>query len=312
MGKVRASVIGDESLEKKAKVKAEKRREAKAVEKGIKVSSTDAKAIADKKELKEAKESRSPRHAELDSASQQIADQVRNDDSVVEVQPQEKTEAPKTASAKSAGEAKKSKHVRGKKYLANAKLVDKEKLYKVADAIELLDKTHLGKFDETVELHVNTQTTGISGQMTLPHGTGKQTRVAIFAPTQDQKGSDALLKEIESGKISFDILVATPDAMAKLAKVAKVLGPKGLMPNPKNGTITAHPEEVAKKFQGGQMYFKTEAKAPIIHLTIGKLSFGKDKLSENIATALGAIKNENIKNVTIKSTMSPGIKLQVK
>jgi len=202
-------------------------------------------------------------------------------------------------------------HQRGKKYLANAKLVDKSKLYKVTDAIELLEKTHLGKFDETVELHINTTETGINGQMTLPHGTGKKTRVAILNPNQNPTEATSLLKEIESGKISFDILVATPDAMAKLAKVAKILGPKGLMPNPKNGTITPKPEEVAKKFAAGQMYFKTEAKAPIIHLTIGKLSFGPEKLAENIATAISAIKSANIKNITIKSTMSPGIKIQV-
>ncbi len=99
--------------------------------------------------------------------------------------------------------------------------------------------------------------------------------------------------------------------MSKLAKVARILGPRGLMPNPKNGTITPKPQEVAKKFQGGQINFKTESKFPILHLTVGKISFGEKKLSENIQSALSAIQTKNIKNITLKSTMSPGIKLDL-
>ena len=99
--------------------------------------------------------------------------------------------------------------------------------------------------------------------------------------------------------------------MVKLAKVAKILGPRGLMPNPKNGTIAAKPEEVAKKFEGGQLNYKTEAKAPIIHLTVGKMSFGPEKLTENIEAFIAAIKKPNIVNVTLKSTMSPGLKIRI-
>ena len=181
--------------------------------------------------------------------------------------------------------------------------VDRTKTYPLPDALTLLPKIKLSKLDETVELHINTLQTGLSGQMKLPHGTGKTTKVKIV--------DDALLAEIESGKISFDILVATPDMMPRLAKAAKILGPRGLMPNPKTGTITDKPEEVVKKYEGGVMNFRTELKAPIIHLTVGKLSFGSDKLSENIQTALSAVKKENIRTAVLKSTMSPGIKLQV-
>ena len=145
--------------------------------------------------------------------------------------------------------------------------------------------------------------TGISGQITLPHGTGKQTRVAIA----DEK----LIAEIEKGIINFDVLVAEPQMMAKLAKVAKILGPRGLMPNPKNGTITPKPEEVAKKYAGGQINFKTEAKAPIMHLTVGKISFGASKLTDNIEALIAAIKKANIVNATLKSTMSPGLKIKI-
>jgi large subunit ribosomal protein L1 len=145
--------------------------------------------------------------------------------------------------------------------------------------------------------------------MVLPHGTGKETRVVIANNAADPKHVDELVAAIEAGQISFDVLVATPDTMPKLARVARVLGPRGLMPNPKNGTVTPKPDEVAKKFAGGQINFKTEAKFPLLHLAVGKLSFGEKKLSENIKTALDAIQVKQIKTVTLKSTMSPGIKL---
>ena len=218
------------------------------------------------------------------------------------VEPVVKKVAEKKENARSAG--------RSENYKKAAALVEKNKVYPLKEALELLDKTHLAKFDETVELHINTNGT-LSGSMTLPHGTGKETRVAILAPSKDAAAADALLKEIESGKINFDVLIATPDAMPKLAKVARVLGPRGLMPNPKSGTVTPKPEEVAKQYAGGHMTFKTEAKAPIIHLAVGKLSFGKDKLVENIQVALKAVEAKNMKKVVIKSTMSPAVNLQL-
>ena len=189
------------------------------------------------------------------------------------------------------------------KYKEAAKLVEKSKNYKVTEALELLPKLTVAKFDETVELHINTSSTGITGSMTLPHGTGKQTRVAI--------ADDSLIAEIEAGNITFDVLVAEPQMMPKLAKVARILGPRGLMPNPKNGTVTPKPEEVAKKFEGGQINYKTEAKFPLLHLTVGKVSFGTDKLQANIKVAIQSVQTKNIKNVTLKSTMSPGLKLDV-
>lgn len=228
---------------------------------------------------------------------------------------QEEETEQKKSSKKTVSKYAAKKGVKGRErsdnYTAATKLIDKSKLYSVKEAIGLLEKAHLAKFDETVELHINTTQPGIAGQITLPHGTGKKVRVAILAPSKDQAGADALLKEIEAGKINFDILVATPDAMPKLAKVAKVLGPKGLMPNPKNGTVTPNPEAVAKQYEGGQMHFKTEAKMPLIHTAVGKLSFGEEKLAANIAAFLKAVKMENIKKVVIKSTMSPAIKLQL-
>lgn len=195
------------------------------------------------------------------------------------------------------------KNQKGKKYVAVAEKVEKTKMYKLTDALKLLPELKISKFDETVELHINTTETGVSGSVTLPHGTGKQTRVAI--------ATEEIIADIEKGQINFDVLIAEPQMMAKLAKVAKVLGPRGLMPNPKNGTVTPNPEEVAKKFAGGQMNFKTEGKFPILHVSVGKLSFSEDKLAENIKVMMQQIPNAKIKNVTLKSTMSPGMKLDV-
>lgn len=192
---------------------------------------------------------------------------------------------------------------RSANYTANAMKVDKNKLYSINEGIEILKGMKTAKFDETVELHINTTEPGISGQITLPHGSGKEIRVAIV----DEK----ILSEVEKGKITFDILIAKPSDMPNLAKVAKVLGPRGLMPNPKNGTISEKPEEAAKKFQGGQMNFKTESKLPLIHLAIGKISFGEKELKENITTVISTIKKDRIKKMTLKSTMSPGIKIQL-
>jgi large subunit ribosomal protein L1 len=139
--------------------------------------------------------------------------------------------------------------------------------------------------------------------VSLPHGTGKKMRVAVV--------DDKLILEIEKGKIDFDILISTPAMMAKLTKVAKILGPRGLMPNPKNGTITDKPAEIIKKYEGGQISFKTEAKVPVIHFTVGKISFGEKKLMDNIQTLIEAVKKENIEKVVLKSTMSPGIKISL-
>jgi large subunit ribosomal protein L1 len=180
---------------------------------------------------------------------------------------------------------------------------ERSKHYKITEGLAILEKIKRSKFDETVELHINTIETGVAGSLTLPHGTGKQIRVAI--------ANDDLLAKVAQGKIDFDILLAAPMMMPKLARVARILGPKGLMPNPKNGTLVADPEKAAENFKKGQIHFKTELKAPIIHLTVGKISFGAKKLSENIEALIKTIKKEKIRNVTLKSTMSPGIKLEI-
>lgn len=209
--------------------------------------------------------------------------------------------------------AKKAKS-RSKRYQTSAQVLDKSKNYPITEALEILAKFQKAKFDETIELHLNTTRTGILGSFTLPHGTGKKTRVAIADDPSASSGQvklDTLINKIDSGDVAFDILIAHPNAMPKLARVAKILGPRGLMPNPKNGTITQNPQEEIKKYEVGQVSFKTEAKAPLIHLSIGKFSFGDKKLSDNINSIIKAVKPENIQKIVLKSTMSPAIKVKI-
>jgi len=282
MGKIRLKTIGDEGQEEQDKQKAKVKREEK------KLREAKTSSAGDREQAETVTPSETPEETKITKVE---ADAPINE---------EKTEAPKKV--KKEKFAKKS-NSRGTNYTSNAMLVDKNKIYTLSEGIELLKKLKTAKFDETVELHINTTEAGISGTMTLPHGSGKEIRVAI--------ASDEVLAEVEKGKINFDVLIATPAQMPTLAKVARVLGPRGLMPNPKNGTISEKPEEAAKKFQGGQMGFKTESKLPLIHLAVGKISFKDSDLKENITTAISAVKKNRIKNITLKSTMSPGIRLQV-
>ena len=297
MGKIRVKTLGDEEQEKEQKKEARKRQEVKKTAKPARNASQSDAGGAPGLKGGERVSAVGPTEEELESVianemkqsqSQEIASPVgpRND---------KPTKKEKFASDKKAAHSK--------KYQTVAKLVDKKKAYALSEALELLPKLKIGKFDETVELHINTTETGITGSITLPHGNGKQIRVAI--------ADDKIIESVEKGKIDFDVLLATPQMMGKLAKVAKFLGPRGLMPNPKNGTITTNPEEAAKKFAGGLMQYKTEAKTPIIHAIVGKMSFGDKKLSENIQALFAHIKTEKIKNATLKSTMSPGIKIQM-
>lgn len=241
----------------------------------------EAKKLADKKAAKEAAK-----------AKEEVNETVEVTEEAVEEKAPKKTKKEKFVKAR-----------RSANYSSKAMEIDKNKIYSLSEGIELLRKVRMAKFDETVELHINTIEAGISGQVKLPHGTGKDIKVAI--------ADDAVLAEVEKGKINFDILIASPSMMPKLAKVARVLGPKGLMPNPKNGTISENPEDAAKKFQGGQMSFKTENKIPVIHLSVGKMSFEDEKLADNIKTVITAIKRDRIKKVVLKSTMSPAIRLTI-
>ena len=277
MGKIRTKVLGNEELEKKqkeqAKIKAEQKKFVKGAKGGERVVSVG------------------PSEEEL--AQLEVKEETKGTEET-------KGETPKK---KTVRQKKTKERARSKGYQIVAQMVDRKKTYPLSQGLELLEKLKRAKFDETVELHINTLEAGINATVTLPHGTGKTIRVAIA----DEK----IIAEVEKGKINFDVLIAEPGMMPKLAKVARFLGPRGLMPNPKSGTISNDPQKLAQNFSKGQIHVKTEAKAPIIHLTVGKLSFGPKKLSENIESIVKTVKKERIKNVTLKSTFSPGIKLAI-
>lgn len=192
---------------------------------------------------------------------------------------------------------------RGKRYEEVKKLVDRTKYYSLNEAVALVKKLKTAKFDESVELHFVVDETGLKGEVELPHSTGKTVKVAVV--------DDRILAEIEKGKLNFDILVTHPSFMPKLAKFAKVLGPKGLMPNPKAGTISSNPDEVVKKFAKGMLKWKTEPKAPLIHQMIGKVSFEEKNLVANAEKFISAVEIKHIMKAYIKSTMSPSIKLVI-
>lgn len=222
---------------------------------------------------------------------------------------------------------------RGKKYQAAHKLIDKSKTYTLKDAIELAVKTSPANFDATVEAHVRLNVDprqadqNIRATIVLPNGSGKTVRVAVFAPLDEAKiaksaGADlteeeTLIKDLEKGIINFDVLISTPKYMPKLGKYARLLGPKGLMPNPKAGTVTTNIEKAVKEAKAGKVEYRVD-KQSIIHIGLGKVSFGADKLHEN-ATAFfnslkaqkpASIKGTFIRSTFITTTMGPSIAIE--
>lgn len=183
--------------------------------------------------------------------------------------------------------------------------VDRTKLYEISEAVKLLKKTNITKFASTVTVHINLQGKDAPSrvELTFPHMAGAAKKVAIV--------SDELLASIEKGVFDFDILVTHPSFMPKLAKYAKVLGPKGLMPSPKAGTVTPNPEAKAKEFAAGKTVVKAEPKFPLMHITVGKIDQKEEELVANIQALIEAVKPKFIGKAVLASTMSPGIKLQL-
>ncbi|MFD1359588.1 50S ribosomal protein L1 [Fictibacillus halophilus] len=221
---------------------------------------------------------------------------------------------------------------KGKKYQEAAKLVDRTKAYEPAEAIELVKKAAPAKFDESVEvairLGVDTKKADqqVRGAVVLPNGTGKTQRVLVFAKGEKAKEAEAAgadhvgdsdyINKIQQGWFEFDVIVATPDMMAEVGKLGRVLGPKGLMPNPKTGTVTFEVEKAINEIKAGKVEYRVD-KTGNVHVPIGKVSFEADKLAENLSTIIetllkvkpAAAKGTYMKNVAISSTMGPGIKV---
>ena len=222
---------------------------------------------------------------------------------------------------------------KGKKYLEAAKLVDRTVQYETAEAVSIVKKTAVAKFDETIEVHIRTGCDGrhadqqIRGAVVLPHGTGKTVRVLVFAKNAkadealaagaDYVGAEELIPKIQNeGWLDFDVVVATPDMMGVVGRLGRVLGPKGLMPNPKAGTVTMDVTKAIADIKAGKIEYRLD-KSNIIHAPIGKASFTEEQLQDNFQTLIeairkakpAAVKGQYLKSVTMASTMGPGVKL---
>lgn len=198
---------------------------------------------------------------------------------------------------------RKQKKTRGKAYQAARSQYLHAKSFPLSEAIKLIKQLSYEKFNASVELHLNLTETGIKGEVTLPHGTGKSLKIAVF--------NEQIEKELGKNQVSFDILVAQTKDMPKLIKFAKLLGPKGLMPSPKRGTLTDDPESAVAKLESGVVHYKTEAKFPLLHQVIGKRDFTQKQLEENLRVFLEAVNSKFIQAAFIKSTMGPAIKLDL-
>ena len=222
---------------------------------------------------------------------------------------------------------------RGKRYVEAAKAIDRSTVYDTAEAIALVKKTAVAKFDETIEAHIRTGCDGrhadqqIRGAVVLPHGTGKTVRVLVFAKGEkideataagaDHVGGEELIPKIQNdGWLDFDVVVATPDMMGVVGRLGKLLGPKGLMPNPKSGTVTMDVTKALQEIKAGKVEYRLD-KQNIIHVPVGKVSFGPEKLQQNFNTLLEAVvkakpaaaKGQYLRSVTVASTMGPGVKV---
>ena len=223
----------------------------------------------------------------------------------------------------------------GKKYNESAKMIDRATFYELEDAVALAKKAATAKFDETVEVHIRTGCDGrhadqqIRGAVVLPNGTGKTVKVLVFAKGDkiaeaeaagaDYVGGDELIPKIQNdGWLDFDVVVATPDMMGVVGRLGKVLGPKGLMPNPKAGTVTMDVTMAINDIKAGKIEYRLD-KTNIIHCPIGKVSFSEEQLTQNLNTLLEAIvkakpstlKGQYLKSITLSSTMGPGVKVSV-
>jgi large subunit ribosomal protein L1 len=282
MGKIRVAKLGDESDEKEQKRRAEARREGKKAKKqkveGVGLKGGERTSVVEGGDLK--------------PEFRKLVEEVESGETGKKHKEQDKEVRPR---------------VRSKSYLKNAGLVDRTKYYGLQDAVKLVKQTSTVKFDATVEAHVNLNPNAMEGKnelrgtVNLPHGTGKKVNVVI--------ADDDIVAQVEKGIIAFDVLVAHPSMMPKLAKVARVLGPRGLMPNPKNGTVTTDVEKRVTELSQGQVNYKSEPNNPILHMPIGKVSFEQKIIAENVMALIDSVGRGKISKLTISSTMGPGVKV---
>lgn len=232
--------------------------------------------------------------------SKKNVDMSENTDQVKVLADQQPTETVEASQTIKSAKATKVARQRGSKYVAVRSQVDKTKTYDTFAAVELIKKLSYSKFPGTMTADVVVREAGQTASVTFPHSTGRTLRVAIV--------NDEVIAQIEAGTIDFDILVTEPRYMPKLARHAKVLGPKGLMPNPKNGTITDNPELKKQELEGGKTQLKTEKKAPLMHVSLGKTNMDTKDLVENLNALIAALEGKIVK-LSLSATMSPSVKV---
>lgn len=319
-----------------AKKKTTKKEEAEVIIEAAQENASEEKSEADQEDSKST--------PETDSEEQEVATAKagkRSSKAIKEAEEKEAKEARKAEQTDDAPEKKAKKPVkparsrlerRSKKYQEAAKNLEKGKQYSLKEAVDLALKTNIVKFDATVELHVRLGVDprqadqNVRGTVVLPAGTGKSLRVAVFADVDDVKkakaagadvaGGDDFLQQLDKGQIDFDVLVATPTMMAKLGKYARVLGPKGLMPNPKSGTVAADVTKAVKEAKAGKVEYRVDSTG-IVHLGVGKTNFTSAQLLENLQAVLGAVKSAKpsslkgtyVQSVYLTTTMGPSISI---
>lgn len=301
MGKKKLAVIDDSVVEEvkvKKPQKSQNKKENKTVEETVE---TSLRGVAD--------------DAAISNNNEESLDSISN--SPLESSPTPpNSDKPTKKAKKSTKQEKKARKHRSAKYQGSREKVERMKLYPVTEATQLAKDSSYSKYDGTLEVHINTSTKGIRGLITLPFASGKKLKILAFGKGAEESGADmigddAALAEIAKGKISFDVLVTTPDWMPKLARAAKVLGPKGLMPNPKSGTISMDLKKTVGELQGGKTEYKSESKVNVIHLGIGKLSQPSEELAQNLKLLLATIGKSKIKKAVISPTLGPSIRIDL-
>lgn len=280
MGKIRIKHLGLEELEEQEKNRRRRQREQKKIRKEKKAKVPGLKGGERLVEM--TAEEEVERLAKIAEEEEKIKQELQQQ----EVKKETKKRPKKTRSAS---------------YRKAIAKINPDKKYPIKQAVKLLKEISYSRFNGAIEAHINTIKVGIRGFINFPHGIGKERKIAI--------ADEQLIKDVAQGSIDFDILVASPQMMPKLAKVAKILGPRNLMPNPKTGTIADDPHKLAQELKKGKTEYKTEAKFPIIHQIIGRIDFDDDKLIDNFNSLISAIGPNNISSVTLAATMSPGIKI---